>query len=1845
MQTGTPAEIIEQAIDRLESMRDQQSGGKWLENLTAAVGPLIKDWDVAQCWTWAQWPARETVFPGSTSQDVGIDVVAVRRSDGRHVAIQCKSRRIENGTPAAIQKRELDSFANASSNPFWAERWLVANGEAPFSPQAQIALSMAGVDRPITPINIHADLLNQRGGQYEESRSHCQPDAPETAGQTKQCMQDEAVATAVRVLQEHVQSDSGGLPVGQARGKIILPCGTGKTRISLRIVEELTPAGGVSIVLCPSIALVAQIRREYLQHAVAEINALAVCSDDTAGYDPKKEERRDLSKDPTADASNVSAAVIKGAVTTDANVIGEWIMAAKQRQDIGVIFGTYQSAHRVSEALRKTGTTASVMIGDEAHRTAGLRKNKQNETNPNLRNFTLCHDNDAFPATYRIYQTATPKVYDQKRVHRQSDEWIIRSMDDETVFGVELYRRSYIDAVNNGWLSDYRIIAIGINDPEAYRAANLLAKNTQSKGRQALTTDHYIRGLAFALAMGNATQQDDDAEKQVAIQSCIAFMNTVDKSKNMAKDLQSDTAREWIQKYLDDNLSGRKAAQYELEHLDASSNILLREQAKGNLANATAAGPHGILNVGIFGEGTDSPSLSAVAFLEPRKSPIDVIQAVGRAMRTAPGKEMGYIICPIVIPPQADPEEWLQTSSKEDGWQELGQILLALRAHDERIEDQLSELITLYVPPAQEVVATAVSVANQESGYIRHHYHVGPVGEAQIAAEQVVERKARPQDVGLRPLNELHGRVREETAVFEVNNLPAATLDAPETDASQPSEIPQPQRSPAPETSAIHESHAPAWSSSPQPETTEAEPAKLTLDNVTTKDIYTVLTTHQNADGSTETRVGRAPREKPKPDETLGPIDIRGTKDKARRMVNNGEGVRVEHTKKRKPRDPMERSNRNALQMLLLTGLNENTRAIRMNLLTKSGLKGHNVDRDLNILRECVLEAGRHLREDGLQSALDRHFQMDNLAEGRRNDSCNVAALLLMNAAMLHQRIAAGNWLPVSNLSEIKHDANVVKRLCREWERIMRHDFHAVLEPALETVYAAENTGKVAGLEKALRHVATSAQEIAATYADMGTDHAGSIFNEFMGNQASDGAYFTRPVAASIAARLTLDACGDVDWTDRDVWEDHKTVDLACGSGTLLAAMLTDMKRRAQEQGADDLERARLQKLAVEETIKGLDINPMSLQLAASQLTTGNRDIQYQRMGLHLMPYGPSPNDPTRVLAGTLELLSQKAIIPRDGELGLADDKVSSQAVWNQLEDAELEGAVDAAKDARIIIMNPPFTNRSKMGEKFPSNIQQALRSRVDEMERILVSNDEEMEDFADKNSIRPLFVALADRCLRKPEGILAMINPTIALCAPSGLNERRTLAERYHIHTVLTGRWPREFSLSQNSEIDESIIIATTNVGNDAPTRFVQLDKMPVDESEVDDLHECLVHCSEGLISKGWGEVSNWPAERIKAGDWSPAIWRSPELANAAARFANDDSLRTMEQAGLSLSATGQLLRGSFERAEASTLGSFAILKSKGADAQTRIKSRPDEHWVPKNRGDEERSLNGGTYQEVDRIMQKAGHLLITTGQRTSSARVTATASDDKFVGNGWMPVTGLSPAEAKGAAVFINSTPGRLQLMRHPGRQIAFPTYSTAEAGNIRIPDLKDTRIRQVLADCWEQTKGIEVPRFRDGECRVRLMWDEAVADAMGWDVAELAHLRGLLNNEPHVRGMGYNQYADDPDDYELDDYSPPSLDRETFENLADEWVRDRPRGVDIAQMTKHPAYRRIIAMGEPAVPWLLHRLATKPDHWFVALNSITGARPVPPESRGRVKEMTKAWLDWGIQQGYELGTNNVD
>ena len=1769
-------DIIQAAISETVETSKLSTDGKWLEYLTANVAPHIREWDISEAYTWTEWPERQSRFPGTTNTDVGIDVVARRRSDGEYIAIQCKSRQLdESGRGADISKAETDKFVSASSGPFWSERWLVTNGDNRLSGNTMSALSMQ--DKPLKPVNIHKDLLEQRdSAPIDEDCPHSDEETPR---QTKTSMQNEAVAESVRILREHERADSGGLPIGQARGKIILPCGTGKTRISLRIVEELALPGELAVVLCPSIALVAQIRREYLQYANSPIRALAVCSDQTAGYSARRDGIVDTFANPTADNSSVSASAVKGKVTTDSREIADWISEGKTAEAVNVVFGTYQSGHRVAEALRLSGATAKVLIADEAHRTAGLRRKrsrsaKARKEEEQVRNFTLCHDNDAFPAKYRIYQTATPKVFGLK--NNPSNDWIVRTMDDETIFGVELYRKSYPEAVRNGWLADYRIIALAVNDPEAYNQANLLASGTELKGRKAITSSQYLRGLAFALAMGGATQGGENGD--IPINSCIAFMNSVAKSKEMSAKLQTEPVREWVQEWLHNNSDGQKVKNYTLEHLDATSNVTARDNAKQKLADASEDSPYGVINVGIFGEGTDSPSLNAVAFLESRKSPIDVIQAVGRAMRTAPDKELGYIICPIVIPPDADPESWLSTSNMEEGWQELGQILLALRAHDQRIEDDLSELLYLYVPPEPEIVRSVVAVANEVGKRIAYYEHEGPPDSAQEAVERVLAGESKPSEVFRRIVRDSRDdkayKTIEPTMIITGKNLP-------ETD----------------ETS--RES-----------------------------------TTGADDDNNLELRMDTVARGKPAPDGTRGAVDMEKTKAKARKMINDGEGVRLEHSSKkprnRRSREEIERGH--GRQMLLMSGLGEYGNAIKMNLLAKSGLSANRVIRDLNILESSISEAAYHLGSDDLTDALNRHFGLDNLRadrKGKQADGCTIAALLLMNAAMLHQRISAGRWMPrINNLSDVKNSPNVARQIMRDWNQIMTHDFRPVFQPALEAIYAVENEGKLAGLERALRHITAEAERIAEAYADMGADHAGPLFNRVIGDQASDGAFFTRPTAAAIAARLTLDALGDQDWTDPDVWRQHKTVDLACGSGTLLTAMLTDMKRRAREQGANDNLLSNLQKVAVEDVIKGMDINPVSLQLAAAQLTAGNKDVRYRKMGLHLMPYGPDKDYPERMSVGTLELLGQKAIVRREGEFDIPDDKIISQSIWTQGDDIELEDAVDAAKDARIVIMNPPFTERVKMGQKFPRGIQEKLRDRTDSLENLLVRANPDLEGFVSRRSVRPIFVTLAEQCIEQRYGILTIINPTIALTTTSGLSERRILTQRYHIHTVITCHQPNQLNMSQNTNINESIIIARRHEGDKPPTQFIQLDRMPVNEYEVDDLHRCLMECPQGQMANGWGEVSEWPAEYMEMGDWTPAIWRSHELAKAAAHFASHKNMQSMKQVGGSPSDTGPSLRVHFKSEGPDIPGSFPIIKSRSADGQLRIQSKPDDYLVPKKWDEEVRKANGGTYPESDKILRKAGYLLITSGQDNSTARLVAVASEEQFVGNGWMPVTGLIPEEAKAVAVFINSTTGRLQMMRNTRRKLTFPAYSVDSIANIRIPNIKDARIRSILADCWERTKDIEVPQFRDGECEVRRLWDESVAEAMNWDADELAHLRQLLHNEPQVRGLGYGQYADEVD------IEP--ADRDRFNQLADQWERETALLSRMDRAIKHPAYQEIISMGEQAAPLILERMRETEGHWFAALRAITGANPVKRSDRGKIAVMQASWLEWGEANG---------
>ena len=155
---------IDAALLELETTGSQQTDGRWLEDLTVRVAPLVREWDVSECWRWVDWPDRDQVMPAAPTADVGIDVVARRRSDGAWIAIQAKSRQLDaSGRGAPVNAGELDKFlAAAADKATWAERWLVVNGGAELSSCQLVTPAPVGMPLPWLPSGQGHTTLERR---------------------------------------------------------------------------------------------------------------------------------------------------------------------------------------------------------------------------------------------------------------------------------------------------------------------------------------------------------------------------------------------------------------------------------------------------------------------------------------------------------------------------------------------------------------------------------------------------------------------------------------------------------------------------------------------------------------------------------------------------------------------------------------------------------------------------------------------------------------------------------------------------------------------------------------------------------------------------------------------------------------------------------------------------------------------------------------------------------------------------------------------------------------------------------------------------------------------------------------------------------------------------------------------------------------------------------------------------------------------------------------------------------------------------------------------------------------------------------------------------------------------------------------------------------------------------------------------------------------------------------------------------------------------------------------------------------------------------------------------------
>ncbi|GAA7798189.1 DEAD/DEAH box helicase family protein [Helicobacter pylori] len=475
-----------------------------------------------------------------------------------------------------------------------------------------------------------------------------------------------------------------------ARGKLIMACGTGKTYTSLKIMETLDPK--ITLFLAPSIALLSQTFREYAQEKSEPFYASIVCSDDKTGQSKKNK-----SKNEDNDDIKFSELPIKASTRLE-DILSVYEKAQKENKRF-IIFSTYQSALRIKEAQEAGLNGIDLIICDEAHRTVGAMYSTNERDDKNA--FTLCHSDGNIKAKKRLYMTATPKVYSEssKAKAKESDN-VIYSMDDAKVFGEEIYTLNFERAIALDLLTDYKVIILAVRSENLSGVTNSVNKKISqlkaegTKLDKKLINNEFVckivgthKGLAKqdVIALDDENKEDNDLKNKAdtfVSQRAISFCKSIQTSKNIKDSFET------IMECYDEELKKKsfKNLQISIDHVDGTMNCKERLEKLENLNTFEPNTCKVLSNARCLSEGVDVPALDSVIFFDGRSAMVDIIQAVGRVMRKAKNKKRGYIILPIAL--EESEIKNLDEAVKNTNFQNIWKVLKALRSHDSSLVDE-----------------------------------------------------------------------------------------------------------------------------------------------------------------------------------------------------------------------------------------------------------------------------------------------------------------------------------------------------------------------------------------------------------------------------------------------------------------------------------------------------------------------------------------------------------------------------------------------------------------------------------------------------------------------------------------------------------------------------------------------------------------------------------------------------------------------------------------------------------------------------------------------------------------------------------------------------------------------------------------------------------------------------------------------------------------------------------------------------------------------------------------------------------------------------------------------------
>ena len=431
------------------------------------------------------------------------------------------------------------------------------------------------------------------------------------------------------------------------RGQLLMACGTGKTFTSMWIKEKIKSK--LTLVLVPSLNLLSQTTWDWAYATNKKIDILCVCSDISVGKndDHLIEELIDVSFP----------------VENDPKKIGKFI----NKKGDKVLFCTYQSSHLIQQIQKnKKVKNFDLLIADEAHRCASA------EHDSNY--FTIVLNDKKIRAKNRLFLTATPRTYESNIKKIAAERGIVvHGMDDEKIFGKVFHSLTFAEAINHNppLLSPYQIVIIGVEDPEVEK----IITNRELVKFKATETFTDAERLATIISFLKSV-------RDYKLKNVISFHSRVKRAEKFSNHLTQ------IKTKLTDNYI--KRIKLSSDFVSGTMPTFERKKKLDQLKNVKKNETRILANARCLSEGVDVPALDGIAFIDPKNSQIDIIQAIGRVIRLSKNKKIGTIVLPVFLNKNDDPDKILETSSYKKIWW----VINALKSHDSNLVDELDKIRT-----------------------------------------------------------------------------------------------------------------------------------------------------------------------------------------------------------------------------------------------------------------------------------------------------------------------------------------------------------------------------------------------------------------------------------------------------------------------------------------------------------------------------------------------------------------------------------------------------------------------------------------------------------------------------------------------------------------------------------------------------------------------------------------------------------------------------------------------------------------------------------------------------------------------------------------------------------------------------------------------------------------------------------------------------------------------------------------------------------------------------------------------------------------------------------------------